>query len=60
MKGGIKLNKRISPVLGAGLVIFVVYQIIQRFVIKLSDWIAIPVLVVASILIIIGGLKEKN
>jgi hypothetical protein len=53
------LNKTLSPVLIIGLLIFVGYVIIETFIMPLSYWIAIPLLVFAIILIIIGGLKTK-
>lgn len=54
------MKKTISPILGIGLLIFLVYTVLNRFVTPLSDWIAIPVLLIAIILIIVGGLKNKN
>ena len=54
------MKKTISPLLGIGLLIFVVYNIIERFIIPISDWLAIPLLVAAIVLIIVGGLKTKD
>jgi hypothetical protein len=54
------LKKAISPSLGIGLLIFVVITIVQRFIMPMSNWIAIPLLVVAIVLIIVGGLKTKE
>lgn len=54
------MKKTISPLLGIGLFIFAVYTIVQRFITSISDWIAIPLLVVAIVLIIVGGLKTKE
>ena len=55
------MKKTISPLLlGIGLLIFVVITIVQRFIKTISDWIAIPLLVVAIVLIIVGGLKIKE
>ncbi len=42
-----------------GLLIFTGYVIIERFITPISNWIAIPLLVAAIILIIIGGLKTN-
>jgi len=53
------MKKAISPLLGIGLLIFAVYTIVQRFITPISDWLAIPLLVVAIVLIIVGGLKTK-
>ncbi|MCL6590016.1 MAG: hypothetical protein K6U80_08695 [Firmicutes bacterium] len=56
------MKKTISPLLGIGLLIFAAYTIIERFITPISDWLAIPLLVAAIFLIIIGGLitKEKK
>ncbi len=55
-----KMKKRISPMLGIGLLIYVAYTIIDRFIIRISDWLAIPLLLVGIVLIIAGGLKTKE
>ena len=49
-----------SPYLVIGLLIFAVYTIINRFIVQLSDWLAIPLLLAAIVLIIAGGLKSKR
>jgi len=54
------MKKTISPILGIGLLVFLAYTIVNRFITPLSDWIAIPVLLIAIALIIVGGLKNKN
>ncbi|MDX9799393.1 MAG: hypothetical protein RBT05_11110 [Bacteroidales bacterium] len=54
------MNKTISAPLGIGLLIFVLIMIVQRFFTPISDWIAIPLLIVGIILIIIGGLKTRE
>lgn len=54
------MKKAISPLLKIGLLIFVVNTIVQRFITPISDWIAIPLYVVAIVLIIVGGLKAKE
>jgi hypothetical protein len=54
------MKKTISPLLGIGLLIFVVNTIVERFITPISDWIVIPMLVVAIVLIIVGGLKTKE
>lgn len=59
--GGKGISKKtISPILRIGLFIFIMLTIIERFIVSISDWVAIPLLVVAIILIIVGGLKEKD
>ena len=54
------MKKTISPFLEIGLLIFVVNTIVQKFITPISDWIAIPLFVVAIVMIIIGGLKTKE
>jgi hypothetical protein len=54
------MKKTISPMLGIGLLIFVAFTIIERFITPISDWLAIALLVVAIILITVGGLKMKK
>lgn len=54
------MKKTIAPLLGIGLLIFLAYIIANRFIVELSDWVAIPILLIAIILIVIGGLKSKN
>jgi len=54
------MKKTISPLLAIGLLIFVANTIVQKFITPISDWIAIPLLVLAIILIIMGGLKTKG
>lgn len=54
------MKKAISPILGIGLLVFAIQTIIDRFVTPVSDWIAIPILVVAIIFIIVGGLKTRE
>jgi len=54
------MKKTISPLLKMELLIFLVNTIVQRFIIPISDWIAISLLMVAIVLIIVGGLKTKE
>lgn len=54
------MKKTISALFGIGLFMFVVITIVQRFITPVSNWIAIPLLVVAIFLIIVGGLKTKE
>ena len=56
----VKVKKTISPLLKIGLLIFVVITIVQRFITPISDWIAIPLLIVAIVLIFVGGFKTKE
>ncbi|WP_268049421.1 hypothetical protein [Clostridium ganghwense] len=49
-----------SPLLNIGLLMFVIYVLIDKFIAPLSDWIAIPALLIAIALIIIGRLRSKN
>jgi len=54
------MERKISPVLEIGLLIGIATALVQRFITPISDWIAIPLLVVAIVLIIMGGLKAKD
>ncbi len=49
-----------KPLLGIGLLVFLAYSIIDRFITPLSDWIAIPMMLIAVVLIIIGGGLKKE
>ena len=54
------MKKSIARLLGfVGICINLAYILINKFVISLSDWIAIPVLVIAVILIFIGLFGQK-
>ena len=53
-------KKKISPIWIIGLLLYVAYSITDRFITPLSDWIAIPVMIVAVVLIIIGVLKMRK
>ena len=54
------MKKSISPILRTGLLIFITLTIIERFIRPIPDYIAIPVLLVAVILMIVGSLKTKK
>jgi Flp pilus assembly protein protease CpaA len=54
------MKRTISPLLGIGLLLFAVYTITDRFVTPISNWLAIPLLVIAIVLIMVGGLKSKE
>ena len=53
------MKKTISPLLGIGLLICAIYMVVEIFITTISIWIAIPVLVVAIVLLLIGGFKKK-
>ena len=52
--------KKMSPILKIGLLIFVAQITISRFIIPIPDWIGIPILVLAIVLIMMGGLKVRK
>ncbi len=54
------MKGRISPLLSAGLLIFVLYVVIDRFIVHIPNGIAITLLLVAIALIIAGGYKAKK
>lgn len=43
-----------------GLIIFAVYTITDRFIVSISNVIAIPLLLVVMVFMIAGGLKSKK
>ena len=53
-------KKTVSPILIIGLLLYVAYSIIDRFITPLPDWIAIPVMLIAVVLIIIGVFKMRK
>ena len=50
-------KKSVSPIWIIGLLLYVAYSITDRFITPLPDWIAIPVMLIAVVLIIVGVLK---
>ncbi|MDF2685324.1 MAG: hypothetical protein K0S55_505 [Clostridia bacterium] len=54
------MKRTISPLLGMGLLIFALLTIIERFIVPISNFIAIPLLIAAIVLIIIGGFKNNG
>lgn len=54
------MKKTMSPLLIAGLVIFALYIITNRFILPIPNGIAIPLLIADIVLIAIGGLKSKQ
>lgn len=55
------MKRTTATTLRIGLFIFIAVTIVERFIMPISDWIAIPLIILAIILIIMGGLKnEKN
>lgn len=57
------MNKTISPMSILGIIIFVMYTIVDRFITPISDWVAIPLLVVGIVLTIVGiyqGVKNHK
>lgn len=52
------MNKKVILLLG--LIIFGVYMIIDKFIMPISVWIAVPLLIISVIMILYGGLKPKS
>lgn len=52
------MNKKVILLLG--LIIFGVYMIIDKFIIPISVWIAVPLLIISVVMILYGGLKPKS
>ena len=55
-----KMKKTVSPIWIVGLLLYLAYSITDRFITPLPDWIAIPVILIAVVLIIIGVLKIRK
>ena len=47
-------------ILKLGILIFITLTLIERFVIPISDVVAIPLIILAIIFIIVGGIKTKQ
>jgi uncharacterized protein (DUF983 family) len=58
LKEEIIMNKRI--VLLAGLIIFGVYMVIDKFITPIALWISVPLLIISIVMILYGGLKPKD
>lgn len=54
------MKKTISPMLGIGIIIWVTYIIVQRFITPISDWVAIPLLVISIVLTLTGVFKATG
>ena len=54
------MKKRISPMLGIGLLLYVASTITERFITPIPDWLAIPLLLAGIVLIIAGALKTED
>ena len=53
-------KQKVSSILIIGMLLFVAYSVTDRFITPLSDWIAIPMMLIAVILMIIGVLKMRK
>ena len=53
-------KQTVSSILIVGMLLFVAYSVTDRFITPLSDWIAIPMMLIAVILMIIGVLKMRK
>ena len=47
-----------SPILILGFTVVTLIQVVDRFIIVIPDSIAIPILLVAIFMLVIGGIKE--
>lgn len=52
------MKKAYSPFLVLGFSIVTIIQVVDRFIKEIPDSIAIPILLVAIVLLVIGGIKE--
>lgn len=51
-------NKSLLPILG--IIIYIILSIIDKFVLKVSDYVYISLSIIAMILIIIGLIKDRR
>lgn len=51
------MKMSVSPLLAIGLVLFVIYAVIDRTIVEVPSPVAIPMLVVGVVLIVLGGLR---
>jgi len=54
------MKNNMSPVTVIGTLILAVYIIIDKFIVQLPNWVAIPVLVIAVALLCFGLIKRKT
>lgn len=52
--------KNKNRLMGIGLLIYFVLSIIDRFVVKISDYIYIPIMIVGIVFILLGLLQNRN
>ena len=56
----IKKNLVLPILMIIGMLLFAAYSVTDRFITPLSDWIAIPVILIAVVLMIIGIVKMSK
>ena len=56
--GGVKGRYNILTIIGV--LIYVIYSSVDRFVVKIPDVVAIPMMIIGIILIIAGVVKSRN
>lgn len=54
------MKKESNIFLALGLLIYAIITIVDRFVIKIADYIYIPILIIGTIMIIIGFIKNRK
>ncbi|MEG0833124.1 MAG: hypothetical protein RR058_05255 [Oscillospiraceae bacterium] len=54
------MKKYSSLMLGAGIFILAANIVVERFVVKIPNYLSIPLLIVAVLLVIAGGLTAKK
>jgi hypothetical protein len=54
------MQKNISPILVIGLIISTIYIIINRFIVSIPDFVAIPVLLIDIVLIVVGIFRMRS
>jgi uncharacterized protein (DUF983 family) len=54
------MKNNMSLVTAIGALVLAAYIIIDKFIVQLPDWVAIPVLVIAATLLVFGLIKRKT
>lgn len=54
------MKMTVSPLLAVGLVLFVLYAVVDRVIVPIPDWLAFPMLILAVVLIVLGGLRARQ
>lgn len=54
------MKERVNVLTSIGIIIYVVTSIVDRFIVEIADYIYIPVLIIAILLMIISAVKNRK